>query len=389
MSNDGKICCEICGARVHAIHLHLRDAHPDWTIEKYIAQHPEAPTLSEEARKKVDEHRNKAAKASTATGASSQVESAPFHEVFDLGDIKAARNSRGGAIMIDVLRSSENPEMIPEVSSGYVFEPDLLKNAMLAISLNMPLYVWGHAGTGKTTLLEQICARTRRPLLRVQHTINTEEAHLLGQWTVKGGETVFQLGPLAMAMKHGWAYLADEYDFALPSVIAAYQPILERNSAGEGKALVIKDAPPELRIIKPHPQFRFFATGNTNGSGDETGLYQGTMIQNAASYDRFGMVLKVDYMRAALEERVIISQAQGVSPEEAKRLVDFANRVREQFANGKISSTISPRTLINAANLGARRDNYRAGLALSFTNKLNTVDRQAVDGLAQRVFGGA
>ncbi len=86
---------------------------------------------------------------------------------------------------------------------------------------------------------------------------------------------------------------------------------------------------------------------------------------------------------------MIISQAQGVSPEEAKRLVDFANRVREQFANGKISSTISPRTLINAANLGARRDNYRTGLALSFTNKLNTVDRQAVDGLAQRVFGGA
>lgn len=379
-----KISCAICGAKVHAIHLHLREAHHDWTVERYREKFPEAELLSEEAKKKVEAHmKARAPVVENSLAAATQV---ALHDLFDLGASRAARNSRGEPIMVDLI-TTDHPEFVPLKNAGYVYDPEMLKNALLAISLNMPLYVWGHAGTGKTTMLEDICARTNRPVLRVQHTINTEESHILGQWIVKGGETVYQLGPLAMAMKHGWVYLADEYDFALPSVISVYQPILERNSAGEGKSLVIKDADEENRVIKPHPNFRFFATGNTNGSGDETGLYQGTQMQNAASYDRFGMVLKMEYMRPELEERIIVSQALGCPAEHAKKLVEFASRVREQYEAGRISSTISPRTLINAANIGLRRGNYRAGLALSFINKLTTVDRETCSGLSQRIFG--
>lgn len=164
----------------------------------------------------------------------------------------------------------------------------------------------------------------KRPLLRVQHTLNTEESHIVGQWTAKGGETKFELGPLALAMKHGWVYLADEYDFALPSVLSVYQPVLE------GKSLVVKEADAENRIIRPHENFRFVATGNTNGSGDETGLYQGTSIQNAANYDRFEVVLQARYMAHELEARILTNQAK-IPESDAKRIVEFASRVREGF----------------------------------------------------------
>lgn len=273
-----RIKCEICGAEVHSIRIHLQKDHPDTTVEQYVADYPGAPLLSELAKQKLAEQKlaeQETAKkavapaatvemAATATAATvtpipvASVKKA-LHEVFGLGKVKGALNARGDSIPVTVLTPS-NPELVPDVDGNYVYELENLKNALMAVELDIPLYVWGHAGTGKTTLIEQICARTSRPVLRVQHTVNTEESHIVGQWTARGGETIFELGPLAMAMKHGWVYLADEYDFALPSVLSVYQPVLE------GKALVIKEADAANRIIRPHPNFRFIATGNTNGS---------------------------------------------------------------------------------------------------------------------------
>lgn len=389
MTDTSRIKCAICGAETHSIQLHLRNDHADWTIERYQTQFPGHPLLSKMAEEKIAEKKRAEAEKAAPMASSAPTVAAPdtgtakraFHEVFDIDKkVAGAMNARGEPIPITVLTSCDHPEMVPDIDDGYVYELDNLKNVMLALELNMPLYVWGHAGTGKTTLLEQICARTTRPMLRVQHTVNTEESHVVGQWVARGGETHFELGPLALAMKHGWVYLADEYDFALPSVLAVYQPVLE------GKSLVIKEADAANRIIRPHPNFRFMATGNTNGCGDETGLYQGTSIQNAANYDRYGMVIQVRYMKPELEQRILVNQS-GIDLADAKKIVDFANRVRESYDGNKISSTISPRTLINAAKLGLRRGSFRTGVGLSFTNKLSRVDREVVDGLAQRIFG--
>jgi cobaltochelatase CobS len=197
---------------------------------------------------------------------------------------------------------------------------------------------------------------------------------------VKDGATVFELGPLALAMQHGWLYMADEYDFALPNVTSVYQAVLE------GKALVIKEADAANRVIKPNPNFRFLGTGTTNGSGDETGLYQGTNLQNAANYDRFGVVIQMNYMPKKQEMQVLINQS-GLEKGDAERFVTFATMVREAFDGGKLSSTISPRTLITASRLGIKKGSWTAGLALSFSNKLSRIDREVVDGLMQRVFG--
>ena len=382
VSNE-RVKCEICGAQVHSIQLHLRDDHKDWTIERYREEFPGAELLSDLAKKKIAE-REAAVKKAEREVAEGRAAPAPapsaMHEVFGLGKVKGAMSARGNPIPVTVLPAGEYAELVPDVDPNYVFELDNLKNALMAVELDIPLYVWGHAGTGKTTMLENICARTNRPMLRVQHTVNTEEAHIVGQWTARAGDTHFELGPLAMAMKHGWVYLADEYDFALPSVLSVYQPILE------GKPLVIKEADAANRIIRPHKNFRFMATGNTNGSGDDTGLYQGTNIQNAANYDRFHMVLEVKYMKKELETQILVNQAK-IDKADAEKLVDFANRVRESYDGNKISSPISPRTLIASAQIGLRKGSYRAGINLSFANKLSKVDKEVVDGLAQRVFG--
>jgi cobaltochelatase CobS len=183
-----------------------------------------------------------------------------------------------------------------------------------------------------------------------------------------------------MAMINGWAFLADEYDFAKPSVLAVYQPVLE------GKSLVIKEAPPEMRVIKPHPQFRFVATGNTNGSGDETGLYQGTLVQNGANYDRFGMVIHKKYMDRAAEETILKNHCKLVDAD-AKKMVEFATLIRQSYDAAKVSDTISPRALINASRIGVMRGSFRQGLNLAFINKLSKIDREVADGLAQRIFG--
>jgi cobaltochelatase CobS len=384
---DGKITCQIDGARVHSIQLHIRDHHPDWDIERYKREFPSAPLLSpvaEEARRK------KMAAAGVAgavpTGSkpkTSGIATKPFHEVFEFGAAKAARNARGDAIPCPVLTDLDDDAqaLVPDVDPNYVFNIELTKTVLMGVFLNTPILLWGMHGTGKTTAAEQFCARTNRPFSRVQHTVNTEEAHIVGQYVVKDGSTNFQLGPLAVAMINGYVYCADEYDFAMPSVLSVYQPVLE------GKPLVIKDAPPELRVVRPHPNFRFVATGNTNGGGDETGLYQGTQLQNAANYSRFGITEEVGYMDPKIETAVIAGQG-GIDKADAAKLVNFAKEVRDAFKAGRIGATVSPRELINAARLGlVRGSDWRGGLRLALINRLSRVDKEVVDQFAQRIFG--
>lgn len=395
MSDNGKIECRECGAMVHAVQRHLKEAHPAITTEQYQAKYPGAPMLSEAAKVALAKKKAEAAagegggEAVMAHAASATVTTLVpkgtiikkhLHEVFELGKVKAALSARGDPINISVVSPHDQQDMVPPVSDEYVYDIDELKNIILAMELNINSYTWGHKGSGKSELYEQVCARTNRPTIRIQHTVNTEESHIVGQWIVKGGNTEFQLGPLALAMLNGWVYIADEYDFGMPSVLAVYQPVLE------GKSLVIKEAPPSMRVIKPHPNFRFGATGNTNGSGDETGLYQGTLIQNGANYDRFGMVIHKKYMDKAAESQILQNRAK-LMKADADKMVEFATLVRQSYDGAKLSDTVSPRALINASKIGVMRGSFRQGLALAFINKLSKVDREVADGLAQRIFG--
>jgi len=400
---DGKIVCQIDNVRVHSIQAHIKNNHPDWTVEKYQAEWPDEPLFSpvalelkarRDAERAAAAEKQTAVKTAHATMVAEAAGSAPstsslvvenkfFHDVFELGSAAAAMSTAGKPIPIEVLSGHDAQAQLylPDIDRNYVFNIDLVKKVIVGFQLNMPIYLWGFHGTGKTTVLQQAAARTRRPFLRVQHTINMQESDVLGQWTVKDGSTIFQLGPLPMAMINGWVYCADEYDFAMPSVTAVYQPVLE------GEPLLIKDAPPHFRKIVPHPNFRFVATGNTNGVGDETGLYQGTLVQNAANYSRFKITEEVVYMDAKIEESILVSRTR-IDRGNASKIVKFANEVRKMFRDGKISMTISPRELITCGQLGiAYGGNWALGMELAFANRLSRVDKKVVQDYMQRVFG--
>lgn len=396
---------------MHAIALHLTKDHlgddgkPIMTPEEYQAKFPGEPMLSPLALQHVAARKAQAAREAAAASAASKAKSeitsvelaakvdlenmvsgaadqGLMHEVFSLGSAVAARSASSGApIPVSVLKPIANASAmyVPETDMNYVFNVDVLKTLLLGLEMNIPVYLWGHAGTGKSTIWEQICARTCRPMVRVQHTANTEEEHIVGGWRLRDGRTFFDLGMLPMAMKNGWLFMADEYDFARPEVLSVYQAVLE------GKPLIIKEADPENRVIKPHPNFRIVATGNTNGQGDDTGLYQGTVVQNAANYERFGIVENMPYMPPELEAKVVAGAAR-INEADAKKLIEFATAIREQFDSAKLSNPISPRSLIYAAKVGVARGSLKIGLEKAYTNRLNAIDKEAATQFADRIF---
>lgn len=389
---DGRIVCKIDGARVHSVAVHIKNNHAtDWTVDRYKAEFPGEPLLSELAERTIKEQLAK--KRAAASAAHPTAAAAPaatefvtlsFAETFGIPPELAMNSKKTKPLMVSVRQNlNQNDQiMVPPTDPAYVFNLELTKSVLIGMERRKNIYLWGYHGTGKTSVLEQYAARTNWPFMRVNHTIGMEEADVLGQWIVKDGATIFSLGPLPDAMINGWIYCADEYDFAHPAVIAVYQSVLE------GKPLVIKNAPPELRVIKPHPNFRFCATGNTNGSGDETGLYQGTQMQNAAAYSRFHITEEVDYLDEKTEIAIIVGQTR-VPPAEVQKVVKFANEIRREFKAGKMNAPISTRELISAAEQAAYRGmDWRRGIASAFTNRLSRTDREVANQFAQRVFGG-
>lgn len=388
--------CEICGEFVHHIGLHLKKSHSE-TVEEYQKSFPDAPLMSEEMQRKLAEREAErkaessekltmTAPAASVTPLRGSKTTSDLAEVFDLGeDCAGAKTAEGKPIKCPVY-GAVDPEVEPffEVrDDSYVFNIDLLKSILMAEVLNINLLFWGSHGTGKSTIIEQFHTRIKKPLIRVQHTINTEEADIVGQYVLLDGQTVWQPGLLSIAMRYGATYLADEYDFAPPSVTSVYQSVMET-----GKPLVVKNAPPEWRRIVPHENFRFMATGNTNGSGDDTGLYQGTQVMNAANYSRFGITREVTYMAEDLEVEVI-HQRTKIVKRHAKMLVTWATRVRKAFKDGDVSLPVSPRELINAARMAitlGRQPKLTQGIELAFANRLNEVDRLAVMEFAKNIF---
>lgn len=396
MTNNAGIKCEICGESIHAVRLHIKGAHPNITLGDYTEKYPDAPLLSDLARQKIQEknERSTAKKSAATPPITTQMAGVTnvtsiegptrrhLHEVFGLPEsTSGVKNSKGEPISITVMGEHKFSDLTPDVNENHVYSVELLKDVLMGLELNIPTYLWGHAGVGKSSTYEQVCAHTNRPMLRVQHTINTEEVHIVGQILANENGTYFEPGPLALAMHNGWVYNADEYDFAHPSVLAVYQAVLE------GKPLVIKEAPADWRRVRPHPNFRFVASGNSNGSGDEHGLYPGVELGNSANYSRFGITAKVDYMDKAQEIQVICKQAD-ILDKDAAKIVEFAHSVRKAFESQKMSATVGPRELIYAAKVGLRKGSWRKGLDLAYINRLNETDREVASGMSQRIFSG-
>lgn len=377
------ITCQICHEKIHTVQMHLQRAHEEVDLAQYQELYPMAPLLSPAAEKLLEQKRQASAAKSTTISVDPVAESEQgeehfgfLHEVFGFGKVPAAMNAHGDPIKIRLF-TSQNPDMVPEKDTSYIFDIGLVKSILMGLEMNIPAYLWGHAGVGKTSAFEQVCAYTGREFLRVQHTANTEESDIEGTWRVEAGDMRFMDGPLAEAMEKGYVYCADEYDFASPMVASLYQAVLE------GKPLRIKAA---NKIVRPHKNFRIVATGNTNGSGDESGLYAGTQIQNAANYERFGIVVKVEYMPEQQEIGVLVGKT-GIDTPRAEKLVRFANMMRASYDKRDIAIPMSPRSLINATKLGLARGSWEFGIKQAYVNRLPPTSARVACETLQRIFG--
>lgn len=406
------IKCEICGEETHAIAKHLQDAHgadskEPSTLAEYRAKFPTAPTMSDRAKAHVAKQQaaRAAAEAETAAanpaegdkpavkpGSNPDIGSVYFHDAFRFPkSTKSAYTKAGKGIpcTTDSRTSDGFEHMVPLWNDNYILNPELTKTVMMALELRTPIFLYGHSGVGKSSIFKQMAAALNRRLFRFQHTVDTEESHIVGQWVVKPhinpdgnavSVTEFELGPLPMAMIHGWLYLADEIDRSSPTVLSAYQAILE------GEPLIIKNAPLNMRMIKPHPLFAFAATGNTNGTGDQSGLYQATITQDAATIERFGVVAKVDYPPEK-QEIAMIAAATGLNEADAGKIRRFADEIRTKAFPNNVSLTIGPRVAINIARIGMMKADFVEGAMYAYCNRLPEAEKAAAEGIAKRVLG--
>lgn len=285
--------------------------------------------------------------------------------------------------------ASRNP-YTPAENPDYIFQ-DTCRDVIVWFLHNPePLYLCGPTGAGKTSCIKQIAARLNYPVFEVTGHGRLEIADLVGHLTVRNGSMTFEYGPLALAMKYGALFLFNEIDLASPDITAGLNSILD------GSPLCLAENGGEL--IAPHPMFRFAATGNTNGAGDESGLYSGTLRQNMAFLDRF-ILCEVNYPTAEAETALMTRKFPALPAELCGKMVGYANEIRRLFVEGngtgpQIEITFSTRSLIRWAELTIRYQNlarqnisplrYALDRAIGFRASRET--RVVLHELCQRMF---
>ena len=279
----------------------------------------------------------------------------------------------------------------PRLDPDYAPEGDHFKDLVVwFVHGREPLYVTGPTGSGKSSGIRQIAARLRYPTFEVTGHGRLELADLLGHLTVRQGTMEFEYGPLVLAMRYGGLFLLDEIDLISPDVTAGLNGILD------GSPLCLSENGGE--IIEPHPMFRFAATANTAGAGDESGLYSGTLRQNLALMDRF-VLCQVDYPSEETEIALLTRKFPELPRSLCSTMVTYAGEIRKLFVGGdgvtpQIEVTFSTRSLIRWADLTVRYQNlarqgiqpirYALDRALGFRASRET--RAMMGELCQRMF---
>jgi cobaltochelatase CobS len=276
---------------------------------------------------------------------------------------------------------------VPDRDDAYRFDRDTTLAIIAGFSHNRRVLVQGYHGTGKSTHIEQVAARLNWPCVRVNLDSHISRIDLVGRDAIvlrDGAQvTEFREGILPWALQRPSALVFDEYDAGRPDVMFVIQRVLEV----EGKLTLLD----QNRVLRPHPYFRLFATTNTIGLGDTTGLYHGTQQINQGQMDRWNIVATLNYLPPAAEIDIVLSKVPGYDTRDGRErvasMVELASLTRSGFINGDISTVMSPRTVITWAENADIFGDIGIAFRLTFLNKCDEVERATVAEYYQRCFG--
>ncbi len=273
-------------------------------------------------------------------------------------------------------------DYVPEIDEAYRFDPQTTLAILAGFQHNRRVMVQGYHGTGKSTHIEQVAARLNWPLIRVNLDSHVSRIDLVGKDAIvlRDGKQVteFREGILPWALQRPVALVFDEYDAGRPDVMFVIQRVLEASGR-----LTLLD---QNRVIAPNAGFRLFATTNTVGLGDTTGLYHGTQQLNQGQMDRWSVVTTLNYLEHDAEVEIVLAKAPEVAEETVSKMVRLADMTRNAFMNGDLSTVMSPRTVITwAENYGIFGDLGHA-FRLTFLNKCDELERPLVAEMYQRCF---
>lgn len=285
------------------------------------------------------------------------------------------------------LTGGESDSLVPSKISTYVpwghfgDIETIIKSGMF-----YPMFVTGLSGNGKTTMIEQVCAKLKREMFRVNITKQTDEDDLLGGFRLINGETVWCDGPVVRAMKQGGILLLDEIDLASHNIMCL-QPVLE------GKGVFLKKIG---QWVTPAAGFQIFATANTKGKGSDDGRFVGTNVLNEAFLDRFSVTLEQEYAPKTTELRIVKKKMEGVGKtdeEFAKMLVDWADMIRKCFYQDAVDEIITTRRLLDIVTaysiFGDRKKSIEMAITRfdsatkeSFLTMYSKLDEKVADAIA-------
>ncbi len=277
-------------------------------------------------------------------------------------------------------------DRVPDVDSTYKFDPDTTLAILAGFEHNRRVMIQGYHGTGKSTHIEQVAARLNWPAVRVNLDSHISRIDLIGKDAIRlvdGKQTTqFQEGILPWALRNPTAIVFDEYDAGRADVMFVIQRVLEV----DGKLTLLD----QNEVIHPHPFFRIFATSNTVGLGDTTGLYHGTQQINQGQMDRWSLVATLNYLPVDAEVEIVISKNPAYDTEKGRRqvrqMVTVAELTRTAFMNGDLSTVMSPRTVIAWAQNAQIFGDAGYAFRVSFLNKCDELERQTVAEFYQRCF---
>ena len=277
---------------------------------------------------------------------------------------------------------SKADERVPDFDEAYVFDPDTTLAILAGFAHNRRVMIQGYHGTGKSTHIEQVAARLNWPCIRINLDAHISRIDLIGRDAIVLRDglqvTEFREGLLPWALQHPVALVFDEYDAGRPDVMFVIQRVLEQS----GKLTLLD----QNRVIRPNPWFRLFATANTVGLGDTSGLYHGTQAINQGQMDRWNIVTVLNYLPEATEREIVAAKS-GAAPKLIADMVRVAELTRQGFMNGDISTVMSPRTVITWAQNAEIFGDPGFAFRLTFLNKCDEAERMLVAEYYQRVFG--